>query len=67
MTVSVLLDGEESTIEFHDVTDNQVLLYMKCFLTPKNSSFELNMNTWVRNTSNNLIMQAIHMYTLLTK
>lgn len=45
MTVSVLLDGEESTIEFHDVTDNQVLLYMKCFLTPKNSSFELKMNT----------------------
>lgn len=26
MTVSVLLDGEESTIEFHDVTDNQELL-----------------------------------------
>ena len=24
MTVSVLLDGEESTLEFHDVTDNQV-------------------------------------------
>lgn len=65
MTVSVLLDGEESTIEFHDVTDNQVLLYIKSFLTPRNILFELKMYKWVRNTCNNLIIQAIYMYTLL--
>lgn len=48
MTVSVLLDGEESTIEFHDVTDNQELLktlsvdaYVVVFSVNNPSTFQI--------------------------
>ncbi|XP_061162721.1 GTP-binding protein GEM-like [Saccostrea echinata] len=48
MTVSVLLDGEESTLEFHDVTENQDLLrtlnvdaYMVVFSVNNPTTFQI--------------------------